>query len=66
MSWSKKQHDLFDAIHEDYELSEKRLAICEQCEFIVRNLSIRRCGKCQCILKVKTLFPSQQCPIKRW
>lgn len=56
----------FDEAHEDYTLSEQRIKICDECEDLKISLSIKRCGVCQCVLKVKTLFKSQECPKGKW
>jgi hypothetical protein len=39
-----------------------RRSICESCEF--RNSLV--CGKCGCIIKMKTMIPSTACPEKKW
>lgn len=41
---------------------QERIAICNNCEF-KRN---SRCGKCGCILEVKTRCLSCNCPISKW
>ena len=42
-------------------LSEKRMEICNSCEFIDRKS--KRCTKCGCFLKWKTAWRSQKCPV---
>jgi hypothetical protein len=46
------------------ELSKKRIEICNSCEFIDKKS--KRCTKCGCFLKWKTVWRSQKCPIGKW
>ena len=46
----------------DIEIRKERLNICHSCEFIKKPI----CGKCKCLLRLKTLFTGQQCPIGKW
>lgn len=46
------------------EVSEKRLSICQQCEFYTSLTT--RCQKCGCIMRFKTLLPTSKCPIEKW
>jgi hypothetical protein len=50
-------------------LSDKRLAICKECEHSRDMFSrgwINYCNKCGCMLKIKTRIKSNQCPIGKW
>lgn len=42
---------------------QKRLAICEGCEFL-RNGT--RCTKCGCVMKFKARLNTGECPIGKW
>lgn len=42
---------------------ERRLEICQGCEFL---LSMNRCKKCGCFMDVKTWIPMSNCPINKW
>lgn len=44
------------------EVSEKRLSICNECEFY----SGARCSKCGCQMRVKTTLATSSCPIGKW
>ena len=46
------------------QLSSKRMTICRTCEHFQRRFSI--CGKCGCVLPIKTRFPMMKCPIGKW
>ena len=60
-------YDKFDESAEDETLSNHRLEICRKCEHLTkRPFNIERCKVCQCILKIKTLFKSQHCPLQKW
>jgi len=41
-----------------------RLAICESCEFLDKN--IYRCLKCGCMMKFKAKVEIAKCPIAKW
>lgn len=43
---------------------QERLAICDACEFKIRESN--RCGKCGCFLGKKTQWESSTCPINKW
>ena len=43
---------------------ERRLAICQECEFFDHARS--RCTKCGCIAVWKAWVASQKCPIGKW
>jgi hypothetical protein len=59
-------YNLFDEVHEDQDLSDSRMKICNTCPFIKTVLKLKQCSKCGCILQVKTLFKSTSCPINKW
>lgn len=42
----------------------KRLEICDNCDFKIRESN--RCGKCGCFLGAKTKWESSSCPIGKW
>jgi len=41
---------------------KRRLAICEGCQYYRRG----RCGKCGCVMNLKSRLRSAHCPIKKW
>lgn len=47
---------------------EKRRQICRNCEYVkkTRTGSLKKCGKCGCNVKMKTLLISQKCPKGYW
>ena len=46
---------------------ERRLAICNTCEFLIRAEGKNdRCGKCGCVTKWKTALETWHCPIHKW
>ena len=47
-----------------YEMSERRLAVCKDCEFF--DQVFRRCKRCGCFMDAKTLLPKSHCPIGKW
>lgn len=47
-----------------FDVSEKRLAICRECvEF---NQSTTRCAMCGCFMEYKTKLMSSECPLGKW
>ena len=44
------------------ELADKRLEICNQCEFRAGV----DCGKCGCMLDAKIWFNEEECPVGKW
>lgn len=46
-------------------IAKVRMDICEKCPHIVRK-PLTRCGKCSCLLSMKTRSIKSQCPIKSW
>ena len=44
--------------------AEKRLEICNGCEFFIKLTS--QCKKCGCIMKAKTKLPNAECPGGKW
>ena len=42
----------------------KRLSICESCEFY--NNAQSRCTKCGCYMAVKTYLKAATCPVGKW
>jgi hypothetical protein len=51
------------AIASDDEI-EKRISICESCEFYIKSTT--NCKKCGCFMKAKTKFKGVSCPIMKW
>jgi hypothetical protein len=45
---------------------QRRLEICQGCEFLIRGKSHDRCSKCGCFIKWKTALESWHCPINKW
>lgn len=43
---------------------EKRISICESCEFYIKSTT--NCKKCGCFMKIKTKFEGLSCPIQKW
>lgn len=58
--------DLFDPREprSDKELIEQRLAICNECPFLHKQLI--KCKKCGCFMKLKTTLHEAKCPIGKW
>jgi len=44
---------------------DRRIAICEGCEFFTGG-DRPRCAKCGCHLKIKARWESAHCPINKW
>ena len=44
-------------------IAERRMSICNQCEFLKR---FNRCDKCGCFMDAKTHFMDSECPINKW
>jgi hypothetical protein len=51
-----------DQINLSEEEANKRLAICESCEFYINS----RCSKCGCYMAVKTYLKAANCPVGKW
>lgn len=49
---------------ERYAMSDRRLAICKECEYFIPKTS--KCDKCGCFMEYKTLIKSSTCPINKW
>jgi hypothetical protein len=43
---------------------DRRMAICEGCEFLKRPA--KQCSKCGCFMKLKTKLERGHCPIHKW
>lgn len=58
--------DLFDPSQprSDRELIEARLAICNECPWLNKNLT--KCRKCGCYMKLKTTLRKANCPLGKW
>ena len=48
----------------DQDIAEKRMAICNDCEFLF--VISKTCKKCSCIMPLKTKLPNAECPIGKW
>jgi hypothetical protein len=48
----------------DQEEFDRRMAICETCEFLKRPA--KQCSKCGCFMKLKTKIDRAHCPIHKW
>ena len=46
------------------DVRDRRLAICDTCEFLFAPT--KQCKKCGCFLKMKTSFADFKCPIDKW
>jgi hypothetical protein len=46
------------------EIAQKRIQVCESCEFLKKE--IYQCDKCKCFMKVKTKLIAAKCPIEKW
>lgn len=42
-----------------------RMEICHACEHLKRQ-PIERCGKCGCVIAMKTRFAREKCPLGKW
>jgi|ERR1051326_4596749 hypothetical protein len=51
-----------EKVHVSSEESDRRLAICQSCEFFTGTT----CLKCGCITKFKTKLATEHCPIQKW
>lgn len=68
--WKKLQHIVIGWYYyltgKDYELSNKRLDICNSCE---NKLQLSKkyaiCDNCGCFLKAKVLVKDEKCPISK-
>lgn len=51
---------------EDVEIiANERMKQCDTCEFKVEK-PIKKCGKCGCVLSLKTRSIKSNCPIGKW
>ena len=48
----------------DQDIIDKRVAICNDCEFLVKATG--NCKKCGCFIKAKTKVATVACPIGKW
>jgi hypothetical protein len=48
----------------DKEEFDRRMAICETCEFLKKPA--KQCSKCGCFMKLKTKIDRAHCPIHKW
>ncbi len=46
------------------EVAKKRLEICADCEKYVPATT--QCKQCNCVMLIKTIFASSQCPLGKW
>lgn len=50
--------------HIDSTVSDKRMAICEQCPELFQLT--KQCKKCACFMPLKTKFNGAYCPLEKW
>jgi hypothetical protein len=55
--------DAFRNEESSAEMLARRRALCDACE---HKTSVGLCGKCFCIIALKTKWASQSCPIHKW
>ena len=48
----------------DKETKKERLDICIKCELLQKDIGM--CKNCLCIVKFKTKFANEKCPIGKW
>lgn len=53
-----------DSVIASMEEVERRLTICNQCEFYEQ--ASKRCFKCGCFLKIKAAWVKEKCPVDKW
>ena len=58
--------DLFDPSQprSDKQLIEERLAICNNCPWLQKNLM--KCRQCGCYMKLKSTLRQAKCPLGHW
>ena len=59
-----KEHAKTGFAKVDNDEQQKRLEICQGCEFYIPSQD--RCSKCGCYLKSKSAWKSSKCPIGKW
>lgn len=47
-------------------IAKERMNECEKCPHLKKSSFGPRCGKCGCLLKLKTRSIKSECPEKRW
>ena len=57
MSKFKEKKDLIN------KMGKERMAICQQCPELS---DLKICGKCRCMMPLKTKIPKAKCPIGKW
>jgi hypothetical protein len=50
----------------DKTVIEARLKFCQVCEKRTTVLRMQKCSACGCLISVKVLFDSSECPLKKW
>jgi hypothetical protein len=48
----------------DKKLIDKRISICEDCEYFIKIT--KQCTKCGCFMKLKTRLTDAHCPENKW
>lgn len=48
----------------DNKIAFERLAICNNCEKIIKP--IFACKECGCMMKIKARIENSECPLKKW
>lgn len=46
------------------EKSKERLSTCQKCPEY--DMVIHKCKECGCFMDIKTMFPSEECPLGKW
>jgi hypothetical protein len=59
-----KQASTGNSIFIDEETKNKRMELCNSCDFF--DSQYKRCRKCGCFMEHKIKFKDVQCPIKLW
>jgi hypothetical protein len=57
---------MFENLRVDDETQKARLKICKACEHNKLRNTISICGKCGCILQLKTQWKGTHCPVNKW
>lgn len=53
-----------DKYSKNTEEIDKRISICEGCEYFIKMT--KQCSKCGCFMKLKTRLTDARCPIGKW
>lgn len=53
-----------DRVITDQSVIDKRMEICNSCEFLIK--ATKQCKKCGCLMPMKTKLANAGCPINKW